>query len=489
MLEAVERAVPLSASYAQVAFSGQEEVTHFRLHGRPAEAEECQQWASGILRWRQDAYMNAEVFASDTPLGPLSVLRLSIAFGEHSGYVWYASNNQAFPSSAELAVLRAAASLAGSSLHASKLAIEREEASRAKDEFLAMLGHELRNPLAPIVTALGMIKMKQKDRPREYEVIERQVGHLRRLVNDLLDVSRNTRGNVELQLRPIDLKSVLTRAVEDVQSLLEQRRHSLKLNLLPAKTWVEGDETRLTQVFVNLLTNAAKYTDPGGEITVSMRAVGDRIVCSVKDNGSGISPRLFPKLFTIFEQGTSTIDRRQGGLGIGLALVRSFVERHGGTVVANSAGVGCGSEFSVTLPLLMNGASTVHSESSSRRQFQVERILIVDDNLDALETLQSCLVAEGHVVATADNGHDALAIVAEFRPSVAILDIGLPEMDGYELAKRLRRTEVTAALRLYALTGYGQAKDREKALNAGFDDHFVKPVALEDLFAAIHRPQ
>ena len=313
-------------------------------------------------------------------------------------------------------------------------------------------------------------------------MIDRQVGHLRRLVDDLLDVSRITRGEVELKKQALDLKVILTRAIEDVHALLEERRHKLSVDFVAASTWVLGDATRLTQVFTNLLTNAAKYTDPGGVISVSTSVRKGQIVVSVRDNGTGISPRLFPRLFNIFEQGASTIDRSKGGLGIGLALVKNFVERHDGTVTADSAGVGLGSEFTVVLPLLREIVDDLLEPGREpARGAQTTRVLVVDDNIDALQTMQSCLSALGYEVATANGPVEALAKAAVFRPTVALLDIGLPVMDGYELGGKLREQFGESELRLFALSGYGQAKDRERSKSAGFDGHFVKPVDLDDL--------
>lgn len=331
---------------------------------------------------------------------------------------------------------------------------EAEEANRAKDQFLAMLGHELRNPLSPIVTALALLKMRGTPWTREHAVIERQVDHVSRLVNDLLDVSRITRRTLELRRSPLRLADVITRATDMASPLLEERRQKLTVDV-PPHLRVVGDEVRLAQVFGNLLANAATYTPAGG--AVSVRAAmegGDTIAVDVSDTGRGIAPDMAPRIFELFVQGPRTIDRSEGGLGLGLAIARSLVELHDGRIDAASGGEGFGSTFTVRLP----AASDVGEEHLTPAPSPVAsaplRILIVDDNADAAEMLSLLLTDQGHRVMTASDGPQALEILRGFLPDVAMLDIGLPVMDGYELARRIREQSGGAGPTLIAVTGY-----------------------------------
>jgi signal transduction histidine kinase/ActR/RegA family two-component response regulator len=368
---------------------------------------------------------------------------------------------------------------------------ELRRASEKKDEFLAMLAHELRNPLAPIKAAAHLLKLTGADHPRMGQaasIIERQVGHMTELVDDLLDVSRVTRGLVELEMQAIDMKTVVSSAVEQVKPLVEARGHALHVHAGARHAAVRGDHTRLVQVLVNLLTNAAKYTPQGGSIDVDVHVDADTVRIAVADNGSGIEPALLPCVFDIFTQGVRTPDRSQGGLGIGLALVKSLVALHGGQVRARSEGPGRGSVFDVTLPLLADagpapGAAALAGHGAGAAAGQ--RILVVDDNVDAASTLGELLTALGHEVMVRFDGKSALADAAAFAPDVLVLDIGLPDMDGYELARRLRGEPATAQARYLALTGYGQAHDRTLARAAGFDHHFVKPVDIAALQAVL----
>lgn len=363
------------------------------------------------------------------------------------------------------------------------------EAERRKDEFLAMLGHELRNPLSPIVTALSLMDMDGGDHfARERAIIGRQVRHMLRLVDDLLDISRITRGKLELKRRTVDAREVVRRAVEMVSPLLEQRRHRLEIDVPSEEPlWVDGDPDRLEQVLSNLLTNSAKYTDPGGRVEVRASRNGTNVLLRVRDNGVGIEPELLPELFNLFQQGRQRLDRSSGGLGLGLAIVRRMVEMHGGEITITSEGRGRGTEAVVTLPI----ASIRRSNDSPRpcatlgpaAAPQRTRVLVVDDNGDAADTIASTLDALGYRTAVAYDGPCALEEAARFAPDVAVLDIGLPVMDGYELARRLRSRH--RGLRLIALTGYGQQRDRRRALEAGFAEHLVKPVELPELLQAI----
>ncbi|MBV8755649.1 MAG: PAS domain-containing protein [Deltaproteobacteria bacterium] len=360
---------------------------------------------------------------------------------------------------------------------------EAEAASRAKDQFLAMLGHELRNPLAPITTALELMTLRPPPHARERDVIARQVLHLTRLVDDLLDVSRITRGKIELARQRVTITSVVARAVELASPLLEQRSHVLSVDV-PDDLAVEGDATRLAQILTNLLTNAARYTPAGGYIDVTARRDGDEVVVRVRDNGIGIDADVLPSVFDIFVQGAQSIARTEGGLGLGLAIVKSLVQMHGGTVTATSDGLGHGAMFEVRLPAAGPTSAEIPAvPPPAATESAALRVLVVDDNRDAAELMGELLTERGHDVRTAHDGLDALRVAAEFRPQVALLDIGLPVMDGYELAQRLR--EAVGPLRLIAVTGYGQASDRERARSAGFDLHLAKPVTIEQLYKAL----
>jgi PAS domain S-box-containing protein len=362
-----------------------------------------------------------------------------------------------------------------------------ESANRAKDEFLAMLGHELRNPLAPIVTALQLMKMRgDAHTAKEQGIIQRQVEHLIRLVDDLLDVSKITRGKIELRKESVELGEVLAKAIEMAGLLFEQRRHRLVVHV-PSRglRWV-GDPVRLAQVVANLLTNAARYTPPGGEIRLSAFRDTHDVVINVRDNGNGIPPHMLGRVFELFTQGERGVDRAEGGLGIGLALVRSLVAMHGGSVVAHSEGLGHGSEFVVRLPL---AAEATRDEGATPRMPLAaghgQRVLVVDDNADAADMLGLALRAQGHDVVVAHDPVAALKAVDDFEPDVAVLDIGLPAMDGYELAGHLRARLGAKPCRLIALTGYGQERDKARSRDAGFAVHLVKPVDVDGLLKLI----
>ena len=359
---------------------------------------------------------------------------------------------------------------------------EAEAANRAKDEFLAMLGHELRNPLAPILTALQLMTLRGvTGADRERHIIERQVKHLVRLVDDLLDVSRITRGQVQLKRERLEIADVVAKAIEMTSPAIETRHHRLIVDV-PRGLEVDADAARLAQVLANLLTNAAKYTDAGGEIRVAAERNGGEIVVSVADSGTGIAPHVLPLVFDLFIQERQDIERAQGGLGIGLAIVRSLVEAHGGRVSAASPGKGRGSTFTVRLPAAIAAPAGV-AVAAVRTPAMGHgcRVLLVDDNESAAELLADSLAALGHVVQVAHDGSAALAAVETFVPDVALLDLGLPVMDGFEVAQRLRREPRLRNLRLIAITGYGQEVDRRRTEDSGFTAHLVKPVDVHVL--------
>ena len=349
-----------------------------------------------------------------------------------------------------------------------------------------MLAHELRNPLAPIATASALLKISPQNETivrKSSEVITRQVQHMTDLVDDLLDVSRVTRGLVTLQLETLSLNTLLEVAVEQVRPLVEAREHKLVVQLTDADLSVMGDRTRLIQVFSNILNNAAKYTPQYGRIALRVVADNEQVEVVIEDNGIGIAPSLLPDIFVLFTQAERSPDRAQGGLGLGLALVKSLVEMQGGRVDAHSGGPDQGSRFTVWLPRVSSNGlpSNLTSENSGRLSPTGTTVLVVDDNKDAAETLQLLLEAIGHDVFVAHSPEDALKLACEASPAVLFLDIGLPGMDGYELARRLRVLPATRCSTLIALTGYGQPNDRQKATDAGFDKFLVKPVMLDDV--------
>jgi signal transduction histidine kinase/ActR/RegA family two-component response regulator len=360
-------------------------------------------------------------------------------------------------------------------------------ADRRKDEFLAILAHELRNPLAPIRNAVQLLKRQEvTDLTRIWgcNIIDRQVNHMSRLLDDLLDVARIIQGKIRLEIERFELNDIIDNAVETSRPLIDSRRQ--ELIILPAKTpqWIEGDRIRLAQVLSNLLNNAAKYTPEGGKITLSVTQKDSNAIIEVRDTGIGIAPDILPQIFDLFIQADHSQGHAQSGLGIGLTLVRQLVEIHHGTVTAASAGIGQGSSFTVRLPTLPMDSPTIEStltESAlSMRKF---RILVVDDYVDAAESLTMLLQAEGHEVETANCGMKAIEQAQTFHPQIVLLDIGLPDLDGYEVAKRLRALPKTRDAILIALTGYGQIKDGELSQSNGFNHHLLKPLDYEKLSA------
>ncbi len=360
------------------------------------------------------------------------------------------------------------------------------EANERKDEFLAMLSHELRNPAAAIgnaAQALSRLVDREKERSL-IGIVERQIGHLGHLLDDLLDVSRITQGRIEINRERLTLQSCVDIAVETTQPLLQQKKHRLTLSMSPEPLWVNADKVRLAQCIANLLTNAAKYTEAGGEIEVRTLAEGGCASVAITDNGIGMPPELIPRVFELFVQGERTLDRSQGGLGIGLALCRMLTEMQGGTVTGSSPGIGQGSTFTLRLPLALetDDASTHVTAANGGPA----RVMIVDDNRDAADSLALLLQLEAHATLATYSGADALARAASFDPQFVLLDIGLPEMDGYEVARRLKALIPRA--RLIAVTGYGLAGDKQRSADSGFEAHLVKPVSLSDIqttFAAL----
>src|SRR5919109_1383341 len=357
---------------------------------------------------------------------------------------------------------------------------ELQDANQRKDEFLAMLSHELRNPLAPIRNAVELMRRVGSSEPRltmARDVIDRQVTQLARLVDELLDVSRISQGKIVLKKEQIELAKIVAHSVETVRPMIDAREQRLSVEVSAGPVWLLGDFARLSQVVANLLNNASKYTPEGGRIRVATTAEQGVATITVADNGTGIERDLLPRVFELFVQGDRGLDRSQGGLGIGLTLVKRLVEMHQGEVGAESAGPGKGATFRVTLPCIsaVQPQATAQSQAAATHEVYGRRILVVDDNLDAAESTAAFLRLEGHEVKTVSDGNEALASVRVFAPHVIVLDIGLPGLDGYAVARQLRERGDTSHILLVALTGYGQREDRERAVASGFDYHFVKP--------------
>lgn len=367
---------------------------------------------------------------------------------------------------------------------------------RRKDEFLAMLSHELRNPLSAIFNALHVLRLDDTGKPiqeKAKSIIERQVGQLAHLVDDLLEVSRVITGGIQLHQQQLEMRGIVDRAVESARPLIDRRKHELSVTLPAEPLWLTGDPTRLEQVVVNLLNNAAKYTDEGGQIRLTVDQEGGDVVLCVRDTGVGIAPELLPRIFDLFTQAERTLDRSQGGLGIGLSLVQKLVELHGGNVEARSGGLGQGSVFIVRLPALYPTTDLVASVEIAQKAAQSSRVLVVDDNVDAADMLVMMLQMFGNKVQAVYSGQTAMETAVEYKPDCILLDIGLPDMNGYEVARRLRQLPQTKDMWLIAMTGYGQDSDRQQAQAAGFDHHLVKPVEpqkLQDLLETLaHQPR
>ncbi|GAB1596897.1 hybrid sensor histidine kinase/response regulator [Lysobacter claricitrinus] len=365
------------------------------------------------------------------------------------------------------------------------------ESARHKDQFLAMLGHELRNPLAPVRNALHLLMSDQRmpdDDLALCGMMKRQVDHMVRLVDDLIDVSRISRGTIALKRERVDLATVLQHAIDQSRPLIEAGRHHLRASLGDAPIEIDADPVRITQVFGNLLNNAAKYAEPGGEIVVSLERAGDSVRVLVRDRGIGIEPEMLPHVFELFTQGRREKHRAHDGLGIGLTLVRNLVEMHGGTVEARSDGRGCGAEFVVTLPLAATRPAHVPAPATRRDHDDVHpatRVLVVDDNIDAAESMGMVLELLGIEHRVVFDGPSAVDAVTAFRPDVVLLDIGMPGMDGCEVAQQIRSQREYDDVQLVALTGWSQAQDRERTRAAGFDHHLSKPVDIGALQALL----
>ncbi|WP_435010352.1 ATP-binding protein [Tundrisphaera lichenicola] len=364
-----------------------------------------------------------------------------------------------------------------------------KEADRRKDEFLAMLAHELRNPLASVNSAVRLLRGPDGPEHLEWsgEVIERQVRHLARLIDDLLDISRITRGRIELRTKILDASPILNQAVDSVRPLIEERDHQLTVSYRPGNLWIEADPTRFEQIMVNLLTNAAKYTQAGGNIKLTARAEAEEVVIRVRDDGVGISSDQLTQIFELFAQGDRSLARSEGGLGIGLTLVRALVELHGGSITAESEGEGRGSQFIVRFPLAELPILSAPIEQDPGAMRSEMRVLVVDDNVDSTIGLAKLLKTLGHDVQVAHSGPEGIERARECKPDVLLLDIGLPGMDGYAVASLLRREGFDKTL-IIAVSGYGQDQDRQRSKESGFDHHLIKPVDYDSLLALLNHP-
>ena len=363
-------------------------------------------------------------------------------------------------------------------------------ALKARDEFHAMLGHEMRNPLAPIIKASHLIRRQMpSDSPlaRSAAILSRQAEHMTRLVNDLLDVGRITQGQLRLELTECSLSEVIEQAIEQSRPLIDQRNHSLAVSLPNRAHKVKADPVRLAQVFANLLHNAAKYTPNGGSVSVATEVAGEFVTVSVRDTGSGIPPDMLDSIFDLFTQLPRSLARSDGGLGIGLTLVKRLTEMHGGTVAASSDGAGMGAEFQVVLPISMQQTMVAEHGTLETEFSEARRVLVIDDNSDANQSTAMILESAGHRVASAYDGPSGLELAKRFMPDAVLLDIGLPGMDGYEVARRLKSDATTRHIRVVALTGYGHRADVEQSRIAGIDHHLLKPARLEDILQQIEQ--
>ncbi|MGJ7511172.1 response regulator [Variovorax sp. GT1P44] len=376
-------------------------------------------------------------------------------------------------------------------LHASEA--ELREANRRKDEFLATLAHELRNPLAPVGYAVRLLRLKAagiQEVERASQLIDRQVKIMSRLIDDLMDVSRISQGKVELQRKRVPVAEVLYDAIESTRPMIEEFRHALNIDQPDGELFLEADATRLSQAFMNLIHNSAKYMDKGGRIDLGVRREAHEVVVSIRDAGIGIAADRLESIFEMFSQVETALSRSRGGLGIGLSLTRRLLQLHGGSVTARSDGLGLGSEFIVRLPLA-SGLETVAANVTNAQPpimpAKSLRILVADDNRDSAETLSALLQAMGHTVRHVFNGHDAVLATTAFVPHVVLLDIGMPQLNGYEACRAIRQQERGESVVIYAVTGWGQPEDVRKATEAGFDGHLVKPVDPEALVAILNK--
>jgi signal transduction histidine kinase/ActR/RegA family two-component response regulator len=470
-LDIVMDALPtaLSCDLVYLALPGSPPQARARLVGKDATEAELTMLTAALGAVRDESGA-----VDITGLGKLWCVEVDLPLGSRRGRL-IAGRTRPLDPETDRMLIRSAANLVGTTLATAQVL----ETAHGKDEFLAMLGHELRNPLAPIMTAIELLA-RHPEAQREQKVLERQARHLARLVDDLLDISRVTRGHIELKSEPVELAAVLERAVELAAPLINRHRHTLRVDSA-AGIALQGDPVRLAQVFGNLLNNAAKFTAPEGRLEVIVERAGGRVRVTVRDNGRGIPVEQLRRIFEPFVQAQGARDAARGGLGLGLAIVKNLVERHGGSVTVESKGEGQGSAFSVELPMVQHYVTL--AQPPVRRappQRAGKRVLVVDDNVDITQLLSEALRLQGFETATAHDALGALDVWRRFGPQAAVLDLGLPELDGYELARRLRAEHGRQPV-LIAATGYGQPQDRSRAAAAGFDCHLVKPVSVYEL--------
>ena len=488
LFEALESLLALEVCYGVATLRADKRLLMLRVSQRSVSVTESA-WAPVVVF--ADVDPAAEIIRTlDIEGQALRCILLPIGHVGEVGRIVVGSSRSTFPDEQEIMTLRAALTLAGAGLQTVRLIRERDDAQRAKDEFLAMLGHELRNPLAPIVTSLHLMKLKLGGvRSPEQEIIERQVKHLKTLVDDLLDIARITKGKIDLRMETVDLGEVITAAVETVSPLIEACKHEIRVQV-PRGLMIEADPHRMRQVVGNLLINAAKYTPPGGRIEVIVAAEDGWVTIRVIDSGIGLPSELMPHVFDAFVQGRQSLARSTGGLGIGLAVVKRLVEDHRGTVSVHSDGPGRGSAFSVKLPAITVASRDSAPTPAVRGRFAdpqlvTGRVLIVDDNRDSTELAATALSHAGHRVDTAYSGLEALQKCARDTFDVVLLDIGLPDIDGYQVAAELRDQRSLERSRVIALTGYGHAHDHARSAQVGFDAHLVKPIEPEHLAAVV----
>ncbi|MGP1717059.1 MAG: hybrid sensor histidine kinase/response regulator [Methylophilus sp.] len=483
--EAIERTLPIRFIYSEVQLEPNVSYASLMWGHQFESGHQLGAWQSVLNDLKVLPMQEAKPYAHALRGETLQLIKLRLGYGPTAGTIWFGSEKPDFPSLTDLAFIRAAITLAGTGILTARAQQETERANRAKDEFMAILGHELRNPLAPIMMSLDILKIKNKgDLPNELQIIDRQAKHLAQLVDDLLDISRITAGKTTLNNDLVDLYEVLARAIENCTPLLNEKRHHFSKSLSGEHPhFVRGDAYRLIQIFSNLLNNAAKFMGEGGHIYVSSMLSGNMIEIAIQDQGPGIPAELLPNIFNMFEQGRQTLERSQGGLGIGLSVVKSLVELHHGRVQVESV-EGHGAKFSVLLPIAHDADPMEVIAEKSIHTVSPKKILLVDDNVDAVQTLAEYLELIGYVTTTATHPNDALLVMPEFDPDIVILDIGLPGMTGYELATLIKKNARQAPF-MIALTGYGQQKDITMSKQAGFDIHLTKPIALEALEEAL----
>ncbi|MEO8680795.1 MAG: hybrid sensor histidine kinase/response regulator [Vicinamibacterales bacterium] len=478
LFTALESLLPIEVCYGIATGAPAEQGPILRVAQRPVAALD-QSWTAVV---DFAAVVPNAIATSAFTFGDreLHWVRLPTGGAGDAGCVIVGSPQPLFPDPAQTAILRLASTLAAAALATARALRERDDAQRAKDEFLAVLGHELRNPLAPIVTAMQLMRMKAGGQPsREQEIIERQVQHLRNLVDDLLDVSKITKGHIELRLARVDVAEVIALALETVAPLMQARQHAVNVRVGEGLL-LEADQSRLIQVVGNLLTNAAKHTPPKGRVDIEADARDGWITIRVCDTGAGLSAELLPGVFDLFVQGRQSLARPAGGLGIGLAIVKRLVEGHGGTVSAQSAGPGLGSEFTVRLPVAgwpaARPADSTDCAGFAKDPMSSARVLLVDDNEDAAELAKSVLCAAGHHVDVVHTGLQAIHRAGEVAFDLIVLDIGLPDFDGYAVADKLKSQFSAACPQVIAMTGYGLPHNHRRSADAGFAAHLVKPV-------------